>query len=161
MAYRNTALRFFVRSTQEWGENPQRTNGTVRCMFFPTAQQRGHSRERGRLCGKNGRKSAHQVRIFGSGFLFGFPKRNICECINAFAPKSQKGLWCFFVAKIRERGAFAYGADNSGFGCLLYVKMLKRREKHEENFISASCSHYGYRALPNNCICGAERAACS
>ena len=150
----------FRASTEKRGVNPRRRNGTVRCMFFPTARQRGHSRERGRLCGKNGRKSAHQVRIFGSGFRFGFPKRNICECINAFAPKPFLGFWCFFVAKIRERGAFAYGADNSGFGCL-YIKMFKRREKYEENFISASCNYYGYRALPLNCICGAERAACS
>ena len=45
---------YFARSTEKRGVNPRRRNGTVRCMFFPTAQQRGHSRERGRLCGKNG-----------------------------------------------------------------------------------------------------------
>ena len=45
--FRNTASHFFARSTEKRGANPRRRNGTVRCMFFPTAQQRGHSGETG------------------------------------------------------------------------------------------------------------------
>ena len=47
MAYRNTARAGFARSTEKRGANPRRRNGTVRCMFFPTAQQRGHSDKTG------------------------------------------------------------------------------------------------------------------
>ena len=64
--FRNTALRCGAKYRETGCESPTQKRHCKVCMFFPTAQQRGHSREWGRLCGKNGRKSTHQVRIFGS-----------------------------------------------------------------------------------------------
>ena len=55
----------------------------------------GHSRERGRLCGKNGRKPTHQVRIFGSVSFWRLSRRSVCECIKMFAPKLKMALVLF------------------------------------------------------------------
>ena len=95
---------YFARSTEKRGANPRRRNGTVRCMFFPTAQVRGHSRERGRLCGKNGAfaprtKSGYSVPTSA----FGFPKGASMQCIKMFAPKFEKTLVLFYCRNRRER----------------------------------------------------------
>ena len=122
---------YFAQSTEKRGANPRRRNGTVRCMFFPTAQQRGHSRERGRLCGKNGRKSAHQVRIFGSVSFWRLSRWDVCECINAFAPKR---LWlrCFFIL-----------ARRSGTAPILYcVKNDMLCSWNGNNSLSADCKYF-------------------
>ena len=50
--FRNTALHFFVRSTEEWGENPRRRNGTVNvgkeafgAKAQPLAKKRGRRKQ--------------------------------------------------------------------------------------------------------------------
>ena len=88
---------------RETGCESPTQNGTVRCMFFPTAQQRGHSRERGRLCGKNGRKPTHQVRIFGSNLHSWLSQRSSMQCIKTFAPRFEKTLVLFYCGNRRER----------------------------------------------------------
>ena len=45
--FRNTASRGICAEHRETGCESPTQNGTVRCMFFPTAQQRGHSGETG------------------------------------------------------------------------------------------------------------------
>ena len=100
--FRNTALRCGAKHRETGCKSPTQ-NGTVRCMFFPTAQQRGHSRERGRLCGKNGRKPTHQVRIFGSFSFWRLSRRSVCKCIKTFAPRFEKTLVLFYC-KTRRRG---------------------------------------------------------
>ena len=58
--FRNMASHFFARSTEKRGVNPRRRNGTVRCDVLSDWRRcAGHSRERGRLCGKNGLLPAH------------------------------------------------------------------------------------------------------
>ena len=102
--FRNTACAGFARSTEKRGANPRRRNGTVRCeCSFRLAQQRGHSRERGRLCGKNGRKPAHQVRIFGSNLHSWLSQRSNVQCIKMFAPRFEKTLVLFYCRNRRER----------------------------------------------------------
>ena len=101
--FRNTARAGFARSTEKRGVKPRRRNGTVRCMFFPTARRRGHSRERGRLCGKNGRKPTHQVRIFGSNLHSWLSQRSSMQCIKTFAPRFEKTLVLFYCRNRRER----------------------------------------------------------
>ena len=102
--FRNTASHFFARSTEKRGANPRRRNGTVRCMFFPTAQQRGHSGETGEgfaeRTGESPRtKSGYSVPIS----TLGFPKGAVCECIKTFAPRFEKTLVLFYCRNRRER----------------------------------------------------------
>ena len=100
--FRNTALRCGAKYRETGCESPTQ-NGTVRCMFFPTAQRRGHSRKRGRLCGKNGRKPTHQVRIFGSVSFWRLSRRSSMQCIKTFAPRFEKTLVLFYCRNRRER----------------------------------------------------------
>ena len=102
--FRNTASHFFARSTEKRGANPRRRNGTVRCMFFPTAQQRGHSGETGEgfaeRTGESPRtKSGYSVPISA----LGFPKGAVCKCIKTFAPRFEKTLVLFYCRNRRER----------------------------------------------------------
>ena len=105
MAYRNTARAgYFARSTEKRGVNPRRRNGTVRCMFFPTAQRRGHSRERGRLCGKNGllpHAPSQDIRF--RLFLAAFSP----ECMQVHKNVCTK-VWKNFGAFLLQKPAGAY-----------------------------------------------------
>ena len=79
--FRNTALRFFVRSTEERGENPRRRNGTVNvgkeafgAKAQPLAKKRGRRKQ---PCGKppQSTKSGYSVPIS----TLGFPKGAVCS----------------------------------------------------------------------------------
>ena len=77
--FRNTALRCGAKYRETGCESPTQ-NGTVRCMFFPTAQQRGHSGETGEgfaeRTGESPRtKSGYSVPIS----TLGFPKGAVCS----------------------------------------------------------------------------------
>ena len=88
-----TGLARDLREYRETGCKSPTQNGTVRCMFFPTAQRRGHSRERGRLCGKDGAFAPHTKSGYSVPSLFGgFPAGAVCKCIKTFAPKLKNGF---------------------------------------------------------------------
>ena len=80
--YRHTGTRLArdSREHRETGCESPTQNGTVRCMFFPTAQQRGHSGETGEgfaeRTGESPRtKSGYSVPIS----TLGFPKGAVCS----------------------------------------------------------------------------------
>ena len=165
---------YFARSTEKRGVNPRRRNGTVRCeCFFRLAQQRGHSRERGRLCGKNGRKPAHQVRIFGSNLHSWLSQRSSMQCIKTFAPRFEKTLVLFYCRNRRARyRAILYSVKNEE-GCLARLrrgalraeahnfgnhgrktdcnkKFPKGEVQNEKNIVAAFGSDDGRKPLPHN-----------
>ena len=94
---------YFARSTEKRGVNPRRRNGTVRCIFFPTAQQRGHSGKTGEgfaeRMGLLPRTLSQDIRFLL--FLAAFPPermrvhKNVCT-------KAKKWLWCFFILTRRS-----------------------------------------------------------
>ena len=102
--FRNTARAEFSCKHRETGCEAPTQNGTVRCMFFPTAWRRGHSGETGEgfaeRTGESPRtKSGYSVPIS----TLGFPKGAVCECIKTFAPRFEKTLVLFYCGNRRER----------------------------------------------------------
>ena len=83
--FRNTASRGIRAEHRETGCESPTQNGTVRCMFFPTAQRRGHSGETGEgfaeRTGESPRtKSGYSVPISALGFPAGAyaVHKNVC-----------------------------------------------------------------------------------
>ena len=92
----------FCAEHRETGCESPTQNGTVRCMFFPTAQQRGHSGETGEgfaeRTGESPRtKSGYSVPSLFGGFPAGAyaVHKNVCT-------KAKKWLWCFFILTRRS-----------------------------------------------------------
>ena len=84
--FRNTALRM-AQSTEEWGENPRRRNGTVKVrMFFPFGANAPVTRKKSGKALRKGRAKAHapsqDIRFLL--FLAAFPPermqvhKNVC-----------------------------------------------------------------------------------
>ena len=103
--FRNTASHFFVRSTEEWGENPRRRNGTVRCMFFPMGADAPVTRVKPGKALRKERAKAHvpSQDIRFQSPLLAFPKEQYAVHKNV-CTKVWKKLWCFFIAETGGSG---------------------------------------------------------
>ena len=93
-----------AQSTEEWGENPRRRNGTVKVrMFFPfganapvTRKKSGKALRKGRAAI---RRTAPSQDIRFQSPLLAFPKEQSMQCIKMFAPKFEKNFGAFFIAE--------------------------------------------------------------
>ena len=101
--FRNTASRVISRGAQRNGVRIP--DAERHCKVYVLSDWRrcvGHSREWGRLCGKNGRKPTHQVRIFGSNLYSWLSQRSSMQCIKMFAPRFEKTLVLFYCENRRS-----------------------------------------------------------
>ena len=117
--FRNTALRCGAEHREMGCESPTQ-NGTVRCMFFLTAQQRGHSGETGEgFAERTGFCPTHQVRIFGSNLHSWLSQRSSMQCIKTFAPRFEKTLVLFYSGEAERYRSILYYVKNDGVykGC--------------------------------------------
>ena len=93
-------------STEEWGESPQRRNGTVRCMFFPMGARAPVTRVKPGKALRKGR-AAIRRRAPSQDIRFQSPirlsRRSNVQCIKTFAPKFEKTLVLFYCGNRRER----------------------------------------------------------
>ena len=82
MAYRNTASHFFVRSTEERGENPRRRNGTVNVgkeAFGAKAQPLAKKAGKAKATRVAIRHRAQSQDIRFQSPLLAFPKEQVCS----------------------------------------------------------------------------------
>ena len=108
--------RGFSREYRETGcESPTQKR---HCKVYVLSDWRrcaGHSRERGRLCGKNGLLPHTPSQDIRFRFFHRLSRRSVCECIKTFAPKLL-WLWCFLF--VRTAGVYTpilYGVKNDMF----------------------------------------------
>ena len=97
-------MRFFVRSTEERGENPRRRNGTVNvgkeafgAKVQPLAKKAGKAKATRAAIRRRAQSQDIRFRLFLAAFQ---PERmqvhkNVCT-------KAKKWLWCFFILTRRS-----------------------------------------------------------